>query len=647
MSLLKQLLLSVTVAIVCILVGTLAFSIDSARQYLNGQLRAQSDNAATSLALSLSQPSNQDEVLRELLMTALYDSGQFREIALRDPEGKLLFERSLPTAAGNTPQWFSQWLPLETRAVERNVSDGWRQVGSLSVTADDAYARAALWQSSVRVLMLVLGAGLLWALFAVMLIRWLKRALLQEITEQVRAIGEGRQAPPARSRVAELATVASAINDVRERVQATAQEQSARIESLQVELNSDAVTGLANRRYFINELHRSLRGVAEGSAGPAHVLIFRQRDLAQISRNTPRERVDQWLREVAVRVQEILAALPAPVPVAARLNGSDFVVLIGEMEGPQAMQLAQRIRQVLVALRLPLADGRFCRWALALTDVTPACSVGSVLGRLDHALMRAESAGHDDIEYAAHGETTTPGAQPGVGEAGWRALLDDALAAQRLFLSVAPFGGPAGTGAEFDGKVRHEAGLLLKDAQGEVMSGYLFMPAAVRLGLSGACDLRAIELGLAWLADNAGDLAIRLSLPSLTQAGFLDGVAQRLADHAGVAPRLILELDAHGLVEYGAEVRTLGGHAAAHGARVGLRRLAQQFGALAHLHEVPLSYVRIGGDFVTELRSSPGSLQLLSAMVGTASGLGIATYADGAPDEATRQVLQAQGVRVL
>ena len=82
MSLLKQLLISVTVAIVAILIGTLAFSIGAAREYLDGQLQSEGENAAASLALSLSQPANQDTVTRELLMMALFDSGQFRLVRL-------------------------------------------------------------------------------------------------------------------------------------------------------------------------------------------------------------------------------------------------------------------------------------------------------------------------------------------------------------------------------------------------------------------------------------------------------------------------------------------------------------------------------------------------------------------------------------
>ena len=52
MSILRQLLLSVTIAIGVILLGTLALSVNAAREYLSGQLQVQSTDASVSLALS-------------------------------------------------------------------------------------------------------------------------------------------------------------------------------------------------------------------------------------------------------------------------------------------------------------------------------------------------------------------------------------------------------------------------------------------------------------------------------------------------------------------------------------------------------------------------------------------------------------------
>ncbi len=94
MSLLKQLLISVSLAIIIILGGTLWLSVDSARSYLNTQLQSQTDSAATSLSLTLSQASNQDAVTQELIIMAQFDSGQFNRMTLKNADGQVLVDRT-------------------------------------------------------------------------------------------------------------------------------------------------------------------------------------------------------------------------------------------------------------------------------------------------------------------------------------------------------------------------------------------------------------------------------------------------------------------------------------------------------------------------------------------------------------------------
>ncbi|MBN9403732.1 MAG: diguanylate cyclase, partial [Burkholderiales bacterium] len=191
MSLLRQLLLSVTLAILVILAGATLFSIGSARQYLDAQLQGQSDSTATSLALTLSQPSNQDPTVRELLISVLFDSGQFRVVEFLDPTGRILIRREIEDGHDDrvtAPNWFSHLLPLERHEAQRQVTNGWSQLGVVRLQANDAYARNALWASTVRIVTLTVGAGILWGLFVVMLMRWLRRALQDDVTARVQAM---------------------------------------------------------------------------------------------------------------------------------------------------------------------------------------------------------------------------------------------------------------------------------------------------------------------------------------------------------------------------------------------------------------------------------------------------------------------------
>lgn len=623
MSLLRQLLLSVTVAILAILVGALLFSVGSARQYLDAQLQGQSDSTATSLALTLSQASNQDPAIRELLIAALFDSGQFQLIELLSPSGQTLVRREASPSDMtdvSAPAWFSEMLPLAPHDAQRQVSDGWRQVGMIHLRAADGYARDVLWNSTLRIVALTVGAGILWALFVLVLMRWLRRALNEEVMEQVRALAENRTPAPLQHRaMAELREVSRVISTAHEQVRATAAERNARIESLELELNQDPVTGLANRKYFINELRRVLDRPAEGEPGAqtptgGHVMLFRQRDLQLINQSMSRPIADQWLANVGTMITAVLKKQVDEDAWLARLNGSDFAFMLPLMPGPEASRIVQAVRQILQAQRLALPDNHFCRWAMALTDFDGTEDLGTVLARLDAALMRAESSGQDDVEYLP--VSNRAGEQ--TGEQAWKVMLQKAFDEGWLELAVSRTQSP--------GDTERSEGLLVLREPGtpEPLSGFLFMPPATRLGLSDECDLRAIGLGLRWLHKYPGELVVRLSHASILKEDFPERVGAALGADPVNAPRLLLELDAFGLVSDREAIAALAASATAAGARVGLRRFGEQPEVAMQLQGLPVDYVKIAGGRLVSDAENPGARNLLRAIHDTAAELGVA-----------------------
>ena len=623
MSLLRQLLLSVTLAIVVILAGATWFSIGSARQYLDAQLQGQSDSTATSLALTLSQPSNQDPTVRELLISVLFDSGQFRVVEFLDPSGRILIRREIGDGRRDqvaAPDWFSHLLPLERHEAQREVTNGWSQLGVVRLQANDAYARNALWTSTVRIVALTVGAGILWGLFVFMLMRWLRRALQDDVTARVQALAQasdGAELPPVRHPdMVELREVARIISTTHERVRATAAEQQSRIESLELELNQDAVTGLANRKYFINELRRLLEQSTPGQGEGGHVMLFRQCDLQAINQGMSRPVVDHWLRNMGQLVLEVLRERLGQDAWLARLNGSDFAFVLPMMPGPVAVRVAQAVGEILQAQRIQLGQAGMCRWRMVLTDYEPGESLSDVLSRLDEALMRSESAGHTDVEYLPGEDLRNMTGGRRGGEQAWRTLLRNAL--DEGWFALATHRDPSATAED------RMQGLLTLHEPGaaESLSGYLFMPPAVRLGLSAACDVQAINLGLAWLRTHPGDLVVRVSLASILQDTFCGEVASLLSDMPDQSARLVIDLDSYGLVAHRAQVVAFVTMLQGHGVRLGLRRFAEQPEALLYLHEIRPEYIRVSGTLLAAQDASPGARRLLAAVQETAREVG-------------------------
>jgi len=404
MSILRQLLLSITIAISVILLGSLALNITAARDYLAGQLQAQSTDAAVSLALSLSQPGNSEPVTQELLIAAMFDGGHFSRIVLTSPEQQPLIVRQIEGAPHyDAPDWFRAIVPIGTKSATRSVTDGWRQLGDVTVTANDVYAWETLWESSLRMILLVTAAGLAWTVFAFALVHWIERRLLAEISRQVQAIGQGQlHGSEITPRVPELAGVAQALNQARERLRITAAEQDAKVEALELELNRDETTGVANRRYFLNEFRRALdqaNAVAGDEASHGHVMILHLRDLAEINRHMRRRAADQWLTSVCRRLGEMLETPdPSPSqPLLARLNGADFAILLPDSAEASATTLAERIRTELLRMRTSIGEDALCRWTMSLTGYGPGTDISTVLTRLDQGLTRAENTEADEV----------------------------------------------------------------------------------------------------------------------------------------------------------------------------------------------------------------------------------------------------------
>lgn len=630
---LRRLLLCSALLIGFILLGAQALGMLAAHRYLNTQLAQQSEAGANALAWALSHGTGTQQEQAELA-DELFGQGLYSLVNITNEGNVLRVERRSPPAVGRDRDWRAAWLNMEAPAVSRPfATPNGKTKGTLTVQADARLARDTLWQGGVRVLGLALAAAAFWALFATNLVRWIEARTSRDICDRVRALAPG--AGTALTGSCEMPGVDQALVDAQRRVAATVQEQNARIESLQSEIYRDPISRLSNRKHFIDQFRLALTDKSDDTGG--HLLMFRQRDLAQINRHLSRAFTDQWLRSSSDRLRKLVEEFGGPGALLARISGSDFALLLPRTSAPQASLLAERVRRELRSLRVPMDKYGWCRWALAMAAFASGDNMSDILARLDHALMCAESADDDQITPASQAADSTR-----IGEYSWHDALVTALEQHRFSLAAQPL-------HDLSGAVLHyEATLALHDASGtDPVPASIFMPPAVRLGLSAECDIQAIRLGLDWLFTHEGALTVPVSLATLAQGSFFTRLERMLADRPALTMRLILDVDAAGLVEQGADVRLLCDIVTGAGGRVGVSRLSQQFGAMEHLHEFPVSYVTLCGSFITGLLHSPGSQHLAATVVATARTLDMAVYAADVPDSATQFVLEEIGVRAI
>jgi hypothetical protein len=142
MSMYRQLWLAIIVSMLLALVGSLFASLLSARSYLEQQLSMKNADNASALALSLSQQ-NPDRIALELTVAALFDSGHYESIRINDPDGKLIVERVAAQGDLGAPQWFIDHLPIRAEPGEAKITNGWTQLGTISLVSHSRFGYQA------------------------------------------------------------------------------------------------------------------------------------------------------------------------------------------------------------------------------------------------------------------------------------------------------------------------------------------------------------------------------------------------------------------------------------------------------------------------------------------------------------------------
>jgi diguanylate cyclase (GGDEF)-like protein len=622
MSMYRQLWLAIIISTLLALGGSLFASLLSARAYLEQQLSMKNADNASALALSLSQQ-KPDQVMVELAVAALFDSGHYELIQVLDPQGKEMITRSQDTRATEVPDWFVRKLPIEPEAGQAQISSGWTQFGTVVLRSNSSFAFEALWKSAMEMVLAVSLAGLVGGYLGSLILRRL-RGPLQAVIDQAQAITDRHFITIDEPNVPELRQLAIAMNATVGRLKTMFEEEAARLEAVRREANCDSLTGLANRDYFMARLRALLDG--EDSAGGA-LLMLRVANLMTINQRQGRAATDELLRRVAATATTCIEAHGDGL--AARLNGADFALLLPGLT--EVRPVAERLLAHLVEETASFVDGGPSAY-LGVGAFPRGIELSTVLSQVDSALAGAEAEGANGLRVAdlARDDDAPKSADE------WSRMIRNALDQRWVRLISFPV-------ANLSGQLIHrECPLrLMLDEHGEWLPAGRFLPMAERLKLTAQLDLAAIELGLADLeTDHAlPGLAINLSASSLLDRDFLPRLAGLLAHHHKSAGRLWIEVAEIGALRQFETFRALAKIVKTAGSRIGIEHFGRQFSQVGQLHDLGLDYLKVDASFIRGLDENPGNQAFLKGLSGIAHGIGMQVIAEGVASEGELQAL--------
>jgi diguanylate cyclase (GGDEF)-like protein/PAS domain S-box-containing protein len=392
----------------------------------------------------------------------------------------------------------------------------------------------------------------------------------------------------------------------------------------------DALTGLPNRRLFMDRLTQTLAGARRSAHAGALMFI----DLDQFKRvNDARghDIGDAVLRQVGGRLTRFLR----DEDTVARLGGDEFVVLLANLaNGPDvaarlAMGVAEKIRGVMET-PFQVEGAEYHIGASIGITVFPKAGENEddLLREADTAMYRAKDAGRNAVVYFESAMQESVQARLALEQDLHQAIAQNEL---RLFLQPQ---------VDANGYlVSAEALLRWQHPTRGLISPLAFIPVAEESGQIFALGEWVLTEAARLLkeCDDLGRplrLAVNVSPRQFRHTGFVAQV-QEILRAAGADPtHLVLEVteglvieDIHDTIAKMEELNKLGIH-------FSIDDFGTGYSSLAYLKRMPLHELKIDRTFVQDAPNDPNDAALVETILSVAHHLNLSVVAEGVENEA-------------
>ncbi|MCE4223712.1 EAL domain-containing protein [Methylobacterium sp. C25] len=392
----------------------------------------------------------------------------------------------------------------------------------------------------------------------------------------------------------------------------------------------DALTGLANRRCFVEGVDAGFRREAEKTATVLLIDLDRFKPINDLYGHAAGDMV---LCTVAERLKQVLP----PGSLAARLGGDEFAAMLPPLAGREA--IARVAQGVIAALSAPISwqkselkIGATIGIALAGESVSGA---EAALHAADLAMYQGKKDGRGTFRFFenAMGE-----------ELRARALLESELRGAILAGQIEPFYQPVVSlpgreliGFEVLARWLHpERGVLLPSE---------FIPIAEETGMIGelSYDLlrQACRDAAAWPSHL--QLALNVAPQQFQDHWFAEQILAVLNETGFPAHRLEIEITESALIQDLEATRATLTSLQNLGVRIALDDFGTGYSSLYHLRELKFDKLKIDRSYVNSITMSDERAKLVDAIIKLGSSLGLVMTAEGIETSGSLDWLEGQG----
>jgi len=160
--------------------------------------------------------------------------------------------------------------------------------------------------------------------------------------------------------------------------------------------STDSLTGIHNRRYFMEAVEGQMERVSRTN-GESYVMMLDLDHFKAVNDRYGHQFGDAVLQQVTARVTHMLR----PYDLFARYGGEEFVLFVADMNKEAAMRLAERIRLGVALAEIELAGASASvTVSLGVAPAAPSNRLADAIALADRALYRAKREGRNRAAFS-------------------------------------------------------------------------------------------------------------------------------------------------------------------------------------------------------------------------------------------------------
>jgi len=365
--------------------------------------------------------------------------------------------------------------------------------------------------------------------------------------------------------------------------------------------NHDALTGLHNRQFFIEQLKEA----AEAEDTTSHLMYVDLDHFKVVNHLINHAAGDRFLMEFSTTLKSSVR----DQDVVARMGSDEFAVLLRNMGEEDALLFAHNLSTKLAGKRFKEAEQEFlCSTSIGLSPIESGTASEEVLGSALAASYQVKMNGGNGVE------THRPdlGSLQQLSEhAACYMKVKQALEENRIEVWLQPV-----VPLSDKDPLSFEALVRLRDENGKIVSPDDFLPAAERFGILHQIDHFVLYRVIDLMRDHAElRVSANLSSRTLTDARFPELVKGLLAGSSVDPSRIYFEITETTMIHNLEIARRNIQELQDYGCRFALDDFGKGVSSLGYLRDLPVDVLKIDGRFVENLDNDEVDRAIVRAIV--------------------------------